>query len=221
MKVQIPDIGDKLTLAADWTFHLFHEDRNKVLWEIFDKKKFTYSRDKIPGINVKLPKGTVLSVERVYIRKGSKDFSSLSFRIVTSPNSDINKARFFAKLKDVNQMLVTSIEISNVLPLDFKELSFIAKGYRYRIDENQLDYVVSVHKDSEEIPVFNISLDVTYLNKSKTDSAYESAHRTISNILYIVKNSNNNEIFRTSSFENVKKRCKEIYKKLCEEEISS
>ena len=67
-----------------------------------------------------IPKGTILKVDRIYIRKGISDFSSVSFIVVDSPDQRLlNKkklpktmlancskpvVRFFAKLKDVNNM---------------------------------------------------------------------------------------------------------------------
>jgi len=47
-----------------------------------------------------LKKGTVLEVDRIYIRKGAADYSSITFRIKGGKKSP----RFFAKLEDVNKM---------------------------------------------------------------------------------------------------------------------
>lgn len=66
-----------------------------------------------------IPKGTILKVDRVYIRKGMADYSSVSFIIEDSPDVRLlNKkkaskfnvpcekpsVRFFAKLEDVNNL---------------------------------------------------------------------------------------------------------------------
>lgn len=45
-----------------------------------------------------LPKDTVLIVDRIYIRKGNSDYSSVSFKIKGT------KKRFWAKLEDVNMI---------------------------------------------------------------------------------------------------------------------
>lgn len=70
---------------------------------------------------VTLPKGTVLKVDRVYIRKGASDFSSLTFYVIDTPLFSKNtksagaggkkslKKRFFASLADVNKMTVTNL----------------------------------------------------------------------------------------------------------------
>jgi hypothetical protein len=56
-----------------------------------------------------LPKGTILKVDRIYIRKGQDDYSSLTFFITGSPHPMLSdkkgpKRRFWAKLADVNDI---------------------------------------------------------------------------------------------------------------------
>lgn len=54
---------------------------------------------------IKIPSGTELSFDRIYIRKGNKDFSSVTFY---AKIPDIKKKiRFFAKLEDVNKIEFT------------------------------------------------------------------------------------------------------------------
>jgi len=58
-------------------------------------------------IKITLPKGTVLIVDRIYIRKGAKEFSSVTFRIKSTTHPDLagkKRNRFWAKLADVNTM---------------------------------------------------------------------------------------------------------------------
>lgn len=74
--VQIPSIGDVLILDKPWTFRLFHEYRNETLLAVFDKK---YNEDRGGYTVVTLPRGTELRVDRIYIRKGVKDYDSLTF----------------------------------------------------------------------------------------------------------------------------------------------
>ena len=49
-----------------------------------------------------LPKGTELIVDRIYVRQGNADFSSVTFKMKVGKRV----ARFFAKLDEVNQMEV-------------------------------------------------------------------------------------------------------------------
>lgn len=107
----LPEIGDELKLTKDWAFDLFDEYRNSGLWKQVTGNESSRSyRDKMTSVPVTLPKGTILAVDRIYIRKGAADFSSLSFRIVShadwkkEKNSFGSKHifRFWAKLKDCN-----------------------------------------------------------------------------------------------------------------------
>ena len=66
------------------------------------------------GYQVTLKKDTVLKVDRIYIRKGADDYSSVTFNIAESPEKFLTlakdggtlpkgtKRRFWAKLQDVN-----------------------------------------------------------------------------------------------------------------------
>ena len=51
--------------------------------------------------NVVLLEDTILKIDRIFIRKGSLDFSSVSFWIKSGPYKG---ARFWAKLEDVNRI---------------------------------------------------------------------------------------------------------------------
>jgi hypothetical protein len=67
-----------------------------------------------------MPAGTILSVDRIYIRKGNEDYSSLSFNIIkTTIKRIMNKKeggtfkgrrRFWAKLADCNNIEFERIE---------------------------------------------------------------------------------------------------------------
>lgn len=128
MRLFIPQIGTPLRLENDWTFMLFCEDRNAVLWRALspnDPKPTgqhydwligdechvdnDYSRE-LKHLPVTLPAGTLLTVDRLYIRKGGDAFSnfdSITFNIneTTHPTlKDLKRKRFWAKLSDVNTM---------------------------------------------------------------------------------------------------------------------
>lgn len=81
MKLYIPEIGDRIRLIADWTFGLINEDRNATLMEfIGDPRETRYSyRDPYTTEPCTIPVGTVLKIDRLYIRKGLEDFSSITF----------------------------------------------------------------------------------------------------------------------------------------------
>lgn len=83
MKLYIPELGDDLRLLADWTFGLYNEDRNTTLMEIVnDTREISYpfqGNKKYFDIPCTIPAGEILKVDRIYIRKGLDEYSSLTF----------------------------------------------------------------------------------------------------------------------------------------------
>lgn len=135
MKLNIPDVGFKMTLTSDWTFDLIREYRNISLWNLFvdpdieavavkayDERMWEFNARveeaieqgvtvlqieevKMPFVSVTLPAGTELSVDRIYIRKGASDYSSVTFNVLSIPNvKKKGRVRFFASLDDVNNL---------------------------------------------------------------------------------------------------------------------
>lgn len=135
MKLFVPEIGTALTLAKDWEFTLFTESRNEALYlaagfnydtpRAWNHSSSTVALATAAGWNryhnaydwwkqVTLPAGTILTLDRIYVRKGVSDYSSLSFNLNRkSVNPDFSKfanklntmkgrCRFWAKLADVN-----------------------------------------------------------------------------------------------------------------------
>lgn len=120
----IPEIGTDVKLIEDWKFDLYNENRNK---SFITRKKLTLPKDSFSnGIRIKssckiiLPKGTVLRVDRIFIRKDMSDYSSMSFFIIDCPDTDLmptipitrkitnfdvgKVVRFWAKLDDCNRI---------------------------------------------------------------------------------------------------------------------
>ena len=126
MKLYIPEIGDSIQLSKDWTFNLYMEHRNYSLYTLITGKShedinkeinnFYYTNGdnwanfyKSKIISYTFPKDTILKVDRIYIRKGAEDFSSLTFYVT------INKKayRFWAKLEDVNNIEFNNVVVAN------------------------------------------------------------------------------------------------------------
>jgi hypothetical protein len=116
MKLYVPEIGDKLELTKDWKFDLYYEYRNAGLFEALgkvpeDSNRRIYWDNANKSVKVAFLKGVILIVDRIYVRKGKDEFSSLSFRIQL-PDSlkkdekvkKIDKKRFWAKLKHCNNI---------------------------------------------------------------------------------------------------------------------
>lgn len=69
----------------------------------------TNSRDQ-NYVLVTLPKGTQLKVDRIYIKRNAEAFSSLTFRTTkVCPDPKFKSKRFWAKLRDVNNLVVDVI----------------------------------------------------------------------------------------------------------------
>lgn len=91
-------------LAKGWTFVL---DKDS-------KPTDTYAIG-VASFPFEIPAGAVLSVERIYIRRGQADFDSLSFSLIRDSvkGTDFGdklpkkgRIRFWAKLDDVNQIQI-------------------------------------------------------------------------------------------------------------------
>lgn len=152
----VPEIGDEITLAKDWTFNLHCEYRNHTLGDFLGYNSYhcgwiaksdNEAIDYLTGfqnrqenelydeyvnrhhqwrlgcekfgqdmIEATIPKGCILKIDRIYIRKGSKDYSSITFYVKnmgeiftkSSRWSDkkVNKKafRFWAKLSECNNI---------------------------------------------------------------------------------------------------------------------
>lgn len=125
MQFYIPELGTPIILAEDWTFRVINEKRNSGLAKLMDRDKegdwyfpfgskeasqdwheaegrFT-SRRRVPiePGDYTWPAGTTLVVDRIYIRKGNEEFSSVTF--ITRVKG--KQVRFFAHLDDVNRIV--------------------------------------------------------------------------------------------------------------------
>lgn len=118
MRIFIPTNGTKMVLREAWTFQLFYERRNENFihelrgagfvipepnkyhdWRDYDTCQFL--------CNLTLPMGTELTVSRVYIRQGNKDFDSITFNSkLMNQKKVVFKGRFWVKLFDANTMEV-------------------------------------------------------------------------------------------------------------------
>jgi len=108
----VPDIGTVVRLKEDWTFRLYSESRNR---DAFDAVGMEYNPRSHEELTIKA--GSALKVDRVYIRKGAKEYSSITFNVQKGPENVAVAAgrehvfkkkgvRFWAKLSDVNKMVV-------------------------------------------------------------------------------------------------------------------
>jgi hypothetical protein len=125
MQLFIPTIGTKLVLTEPWSFDLRQEHRNHAMiqavrgepqtrywdsWQTIDWER----QGRIVG-DYTLPVGTVLAVDRIYIRKTLQDFDSITFNIEDCPDPRFRskkmkglykgKPRFWVRLDDANKII--------------------------------------------------------------------------------------------------------------------
>lgn len=109
VRVRIPTIRTRLKLTRSWTFILHKEHRNNDFAGRIGAavKSGKWSHDwNSSEVPVTLPEGTVLIVDRVYIRQGNGAYDSITFRLKKGdcPVKTIY-GRFWAKLGDVNRIV--------------------------------------------------------------------------------------------------------------------
>lgn len=139
MKFYVPTIGSQFRLTKPWEFILYNEYRNSSLF-----KAFGPHRDKLVPVEVfqktwggyqkaaaykfALPAGTLMAINRIYIRQNQTDFDSITMRIFETTHPFIlhgamdkngklkaSKARFWVKLCDFNNIEADIVE-DKVIP---------------------------------------------------------------------------------------------------------
>src|SRR4051812_20758604 len=81
MRIFIPPLGTKVMLSEPWTFTLHPESRNETMFKHLGMRWPTnwHEQKKIEPMSVTLPQGTELRFDRIFIRKGSSDYDSVTF----------------------------------------------------------------------------------------------------------------------------------------------
>ena len=107
MKLYIPILGEQLRLTADWKFDLYNEERNSTLMNyVGDTREIIWRSPQ--GEPCMLPAGTILKCDRIFIRKGSEDYNSITFFLVgkkTETKKIPSRAvRFWVTLEDANSI---------------------------------------------------------------------------------------------------------------------
>jgi len=116
----IPQIGDTIQLTADWKFDLYNETRNETLMRFIKDERVSEMNDWrriITAESFVIPAGSKLKIDRIYIRKGQDDFSSVTFFWVDKRTESYieecwgkqvkkpaRPVRFWTKLDDVNNI---------------------------------------------------------------------------------------------------------------------
>ena len=104
VRLTVPHIGTRLTLTRGWVFVLHTESRNSDFAQRMGLKDKDH-RWRGVECRASLPAGTVLVVDRIYIRQGAADFDSITFRVKKGEHPDKKIwGRFWVKLGDANRI---------------------------------------------------------------------------------------------------------------------
>lgn len=227
-KLYIPELGDEFQLTKDWTFDLYGEYRNTELWIKVTGKLWntnSYKHEPIMKVTkVTLNKDTVLAVDRIYIRKGAAEYSSISFRIISNPIWNDKKVyRFWAKLADCNNIEFTQIKdvtkeikitkwdyilhevnkhYTNLDKID-RPLHNHIKGYAYIKDEKVLKMSIKYDIEWIEHIINNNPLSIFGIGITKSQSKYWTSN--IKNVKYALFDMNDIELGRYNTFGTAKK----------------
>lgn len=218
MKLYVPEIGDELKLTKDWTFNLHWEPRNNDLIKLFFNEEFrwSYQSDESKGPNgypkpVTFPAGTILKVDRIYIRQGAAEYSSLSFYALTNgaKKGDFGKPkspRFWATLQDCNKI---EYEIAKASASTIKlecDRRLIKQGEYCGRDTSIKSYSIQaqfflVTKDAKPAPVLKI--------KVEAGTKWEKQFGTLDNVKYSLHTMQDEKIGEWKSIATLKKKAKE------------
>lgn len=122
LEKKISEIESRLTFQEIKNGYGWSPSRVQVYASQEDKDNHFYFRRELSALScrpswapVTLPKDTVLKVDRIYIRKGISEYSSITFYVWSKPgpvaaNASKKKSRFWAKLADCNNIHFEKVE---------------------------------------------------------------------------------------------------------------
>ena len=115
MNLFVPSLGTRVKLTKDWKFTLYGEHRNETLIAALGNPVpvifvSQYSHETPQSKVVTLPRGTVLRLDRIYVRRGKDDYDSLTWVVEELRGEKVKRTRFWATLEDCNKMSVVVID---------------------------------------------------------------------------------------------------------------
>lgn len=140
MRLFIPVVGTRLRLLESKTVSIKNTGQNQ---RFFDALTNEYSTPPSDTIQLTLPKGAELIVDRVYVRQGDgAEFNSLTFKIDKKPDVGLPKGRFFLPVDVVN-----SLDVDVLIDKPASE----NKNVRYRLNELYKSMTVNQRVDDEHL----------------------------------------------------------------------
>jgi hypothetical protein len=126
----IPQVGNQLKLIANWDCKIFNDRLNKKVFSGLNID-VTGEDSRNSTVDITFPKGTVLKVDRLYVRAPASSYDSITFSIASCPIKSLVKARFWVKLMDANK-----IEFEEIIE-DMDSHEKLKNLYRYVALKNE------------------------------------------------------------------------------------
>lgn len=196
----IPQVGDKLKLTSNWSCKVFNESRNS---KVFSGLNIDTSGAQNTNVDITFPKGTVLKVDRLYVRAPASSFDSITFRVDSSPIKSLNKARFWVKLREANNLefetteknldsfekikeafrfMAMEMEFANSERLNSFEASQVAhKLYDYYFEKNPNELVITIPVNIAKI-VTGTTEARRYWGYSRTNNSLQEDLKKLENL---------------------------------------
>lgn len=184
-KLFIPQVGNQLTLISNWNCKVFNEYRNEKVFKGLNIDLSQLTRD--TNIDITFPKGTVLRVDRLYVRAPASSFDSITFSVVSSPIKSLNKSRFWVKLSEANQIEFEELIIDMDFHKKLKDLyRFVAlkneypnserlkSGDKYLVCKEIYDYLSDKNNNVVKLK-FKLNPE-EYLRTVKFEDNYRYSH---------------------------------------------
>ena len=116
MIARIPALNTTLRLHKDTHITLMAERRNRKLWNLHHSpptvESIGYTRPRFrPTRLTPLYAGDTFKVDRIYIRQGADQFSSVTLRGETKHDGVYHKVRFWVSLDDFNMMELEIVDV--------------------------------------------------------------------------------------------------------------
>jgi len=111
-RMRIPTIGTTIKLHKPWALDVYRERRNQTMLDVLVPGTHGWRDSADQKFGTTLPAGTILVVDRIYIRQQAEDYDSLTFWVAWCPSKkfQVKKLRFWAKLCEVNKIVYTPVE---------------------------------------------------------------------------------------------------------------
>lgn len=103
MKILIPIVGDKIKINKNTDIVLKNISQNVIFLKKYDEKEINIKQFNKNEHNILIPKDTVLTIDRVYIRQGSSsEYNSITFKV--NGDDNLPNGRFFISIAEANKL---------------------------------------------------------------------------------------------------------------------